>query len=70
MAAPDDPLTGDGSEAGQWSLYWANGRDGALLPPVTGDFADGEGWFCGGDGATWEPNPGHGLHPRRLRNSA
>ncbi|QWF77581.1 hypothetical protein [Amycolatopsis sp. CA-230715] len=36
-------------ETGQWSLYWANSRDGALLPPVTGDFADGEGWFYGDD---------------------
>ncbi|HEX9031464.1 MAG TPA: hypothetical protein VF834_06430 [Streptosporangiaceae bacterium] len=35
-----DPATGD------WSLYWANSRDGALaLPPVSGRFTDGVGRF-------------------------
>jgi hypothetical protein len=31
---------------GQWSLYWANAKDGALdLPPVVGEFKNGRGEF-------------------------
>jgi hypothetical protein len=31
---------------GDWSIYWANSRDGVLgLPPVTGRFEDGVGRF-------------------------
>lgn len=33
------------TEKKEWSLYWANSRDGALQPPVTGRFADGTGTF-------------------------
>jgi len=32
--------------SGQWSIYWANSRDGILqLPPVVGGFSDGVGRF-------------------------
>ena len=35
-----DPATGD------WSIYWANSRNGELgSPPVTGRFSDGVGTF-------------------------
>ena len=35
-----DPATGD------WSIYWANSRNGELAsPPVTGRFSDGVGTF-------------------------
>jgi hypothetical protein len=35
-----DPASGD------WSIYWANSRDGVLrLPPVVGGFRDGVGRF-------------------------
>ena len=33
--------------SGQWSLHYANARDGALTPPVVGDFKDGRGVFYG-----------------------
>jgi hypothetical protein len=33
----------------QWSLYWANSRDGLLQPPVVGRFANGRGDFYGDD---------------------
>jgi hypothetical protein len=33
-------------ESRQWSLYWANGKSGALgLPPTVGEFNDGRGEF-------------------------
>jgi len=38
-----DPARGD------WSIYWANSRDGRLQPPVTGRFSDGVGLFRGDD---------------------
>jgi hypothetical protein len=38
-----DPARGD------WSIYWANSRDGRLQPPVTGRFRDGVGLFHGDD---------------------
>jgi hypothetical protein len=34
---------------GQWSLYWANSRDGVLQPPVAGSFTGGSGEFFGDD---------------------
>jgi hypothetical protein len=34
-----DPATG------QWSIHWANSRDGALGPPMVGGFRDGAGTF-------------------------
>lgn len=33
----------------QWSLYWANSRDGILQPPVHGHFVNGVGTFYGED---------------------
>lgn len=33
----------------EWSLYWANSRDGILQPPVVGRFTDGRGEFYGDD---------------------
>lgn len=33
----------------EWSLYWANSRDGILQPPVVGRFVDGRGDFYGND---------------------
>lgn len=33
----------------QWSLYWANSRDGVLQPPVHGHFVNGAGTFYGDD---------------------
>lgn len=33
----------------QWSLYWANSRDGVLQPPVHGRFVNGVGTFYGDD---------------------
>jgi hypothetical protein len=38
-----DPARGD------WTIYWANSRDGRLQPPVTGRFSDGVGLFHGDD---------------------
>ena len=38
-----DPARGD------WSIYWANNRDGRLQPPVTGRFSGGVGLFHGDD---------------------
>jgi hypothetical protein len=38
-----DPARGD------WTIYWANSRDGRLQPPVTGRFCDGVGRFHGDD---------------------
>jgi hypothetical protein len=32
-----------------WSIYWADNRSGAPLPPVTGSFSDGIGIFDGRD---------------------
>jgi hypothetical protein len=29
----------------QWSLYWANGKDGTFLTPLIGGFKDGRGEF-------------------------
>jgi hypothetical protein len=32
--------------SGQWSIYWANSRNGLLImPPVVGGFIDGVGYF-------------------------
>ena len=36
-------------ERGEWTIYWANSRDGRLQPPVTGRFRDGVGLFYGDD---------------------
>ncbi|HLT91146.1 MAG TPA: hypothetical protein VKZ85_09400 [Woeseiaceae bacterium] len=33
--------------SGEWSLHYANARNGALTPPVTGRFVDGRGEFFG-----------------------
>jgi hypothetical protein len=33
----------------EWSLYWANSREGVLFPPVVGGFANGVGEFYGDD---------------------
>jgi hypothetical protein len=38
-----DPARGD------WTIYWANSRDGRLQPPVTGRFSGGVGVFHGDD---------------------
>jgi len=29
----------------QWSLYWANSKDGTVVPPQIGEFKDGRGEF-------------------------
>jgi hypothetical protein len=34
-------------ETRQWSLHYANSRNGAMSPPVTGAFRDGRGEFIG-----------------------
>jgi hypothetical protein len=39
----------------EWSLYWANSKDGLLQPQVTGRFEGGRGEFYGDD--TWEGKP-------------
>jgi hypothetical protein len=36
-------------ERRQWSLYWANSREGRLFPPVIGQFEGGQGEFYGDD---------------------
>jgi hypothetical protein len=36
-------------ERGEWTIYWANSRDGRLQPPVTGRFSGGMGVFYGDD---------------------
>jgi hypothetical protein len=51
----DNPTTGHiegltlrlyNPESRQWSLYWANGKDGALgIPPNIGEFKNGRGEF-------------------------
>jgi hypothetical protein len=33
----------------QWSLYWANSKDGAMAPPTMGEFKNGRGEFYGQD---------------------
>jgi hypothetical protein len=33
----------------QWSLYWANSKDGRMFPPQIGQFQDGVGEFYGTD---------------------
>jgi hypothetical protein len=33
----------------QWSLYWANSKDGTVLPPQIGQFKDGRGEFYAQD---------------------
>ena len=33
----------------QWSLWWANSKDGAVTPPQIGEFKDGRGEFYGQD---------------------
>ncbi len=33
----------------QWSLYWANSKDGTVVPPQVGEFKDGHGEFYGQD---------------------
>jgi hypothetical protein len=32
-------------QSGQWSLYWANSKDGILGPPTIGEFKNGRGEF-------------------------
>jgi len=39
----------------QWSLYWANSKDGILAPPQVGQFADGVGEFYGWDSLNGKP---------------
>jgi hypothetical protein len=39
----------------EWSLYWANSRDGLLQPPVIGGFANGRGDFYGNDTDDGQP---------------
>lgn len=42
--------------SGQWSIYWANSRDGILqVPPVVGGFSDGVGLFYSDE--TYEGKP-------------
>jgi hypothetical protein len=36
-------------QTAQWNLHFANSRDGQLVPPVTGRFANGRGEFYGDD---------------------
>jgi hypothetical protein len=36
----------------QWSLYWANSKDGAMAPPQVGQFKNGVGEFYAQD--TWK----------------
>jgi hypothetical protein len=36
-------------ERQEWSIYWADSRDGLLQPSVVGRFADGRGDFYGDD---------------------
>ncbi len=33
----------------QWSLYWANSKDGLIVPPQIGEFKDGRGEFYAQD---------------------
>ena len=33
----------------QWSLYWANSKDGTIVPPQIGQFKNGRGEFFGQD---------------------
>ncbi|HET9793368.1 MAG TPA: hypothetical protein VFS34_02815 [Thermoanaerobaculia bacterium] len=33
----------------QWSLYWANSKDGTVVPPQVGEFRDGRGEFYAQD---------------------
>jgi len=33
----------------QWSLYWANSKDGTVVPPQIGEFRNGQGEFYGQD---------------------
>jgi len=39
----------------QWSLYWANSRDGILVAPQVGQFRDGVGRFYGWDTLSGKP---------------
>jgi hypothetical protein len=36
-------------ETGQWSLYWANAKDGLVVAPQVGQFKNGRGEFYGQD---------------------
>jgi hypothetical protein len=42
-------------ETRQWSIYWANARNGELTTPMVGGFHDGRGEFYGKD--TWDGKP-------------
>ena len=55
---------------GQWSLYWANSRDGVLLPPVVGGFADARGDFYGDDLHEGRPIRVHYIWSRITPHSA
>jgi hypothetical protein len=33
----------------EWTIYWADNRNGLLQPPVAGGFRDGRGEFYGDD---------------------
>lgn len=37
------------TRTGQWSIYWANSREGILFPPVVGGFDGERGVFYGDD---------------------
>jgi hypothetical protein len=39
----------------QWSLYWANAKDGIVVAPQVGQFADGTGEFFGQDSFDGRP---------------
>ena len=39
----------------QWSLHFSNSKDGALAPPVTGEFKNGRGEFYGLDNLAGRP---------------
>src|SRR5580658_2639043 len=39
----------------QWSLYWANARDGTVVPAQIGEFRDGVGEFYGWDTLNGKP---------------
>jgi hypothetical protein len=36
-------------ETHQWSLYWANSKDGKVVPPQVGEFKNGRGEFYAED---------------------
>jgi hypothetical protein len=39
----------------RWSLYWANSKDGLIVPPQVGEFKNGQGEFYGQDTLNGKP---------------